>query len=217
MDTEAETVHEETASPEEVQAVENEALEGEEQTQEQPVEQKEEEKVPLSALQKERRKRQEAEKRAKLFEDLQEKQLREQPQAQPQEEEDIYEAVTKADLSKSKKEIVRAVEESTWVKQNPEKALEINEKLQEFLTQRPNLSAAIEGATNRYEEAWTLMDALSPRQQKALSKPQAQKKDAPGSPGAAPKAAGMNQAADVWGMTDSEYSTWRRSQIKQRR
>jgi hypothetical protein len=211
MDTEHETVEEEVVSPIE-QAMESQ----EEAPQEEVVEQKEEEKVPLSALQKERRKRQEAERRNKLYEDLQEKQLREQPQASPQEEEDLYEAATKSDLSKAEKQIMRAVDERSWIKNNPERAQEVNEKLQEFLKQRPNLASAIEAAQNRYEEAWTLMNALSPKQKALLKAPPAPKREAPGAPSAVPKAAAMNQAVDFMSMSDSEYNAWRQTQRKRR-
>jgi hypothetical protein len=207
MDTENETVEEvQTFS----QQGESEAVE------EQEVVEREEEKVPLSALQKERRKRQEAEKRAKLFEDLQEKQLREQVRAPIQEPEDEYEAASRSDLGNTKKQILREVDERSWIKENPEKAYEVNERLQEFLKQRPNLAVAIESAQNRYEEAWTLMNALSPKQKAMLKVPAAPKKEAPGSPTAVPKAASMNQALDVMSMSDTEYNAWRKEQRKRR-
>ena len=214
MDTEAETVHAEEQQPE-VEQQEVVAIE-EEQPQEEVVEQKEEERVPLSALQKERRKRQEAEKRAMLFQELQEKQLREQPQAPPAEEEDLYEAVTKADLGKTEKQVIRVVEEKRWVQENPEKYLEVNDNLKEFLKQRPNLAQAIEAKSNRYEEAWMLMDALSPKKKASLKVPQVPKKDAPGSPTGGPKAAGMNQTLDLHSMSDTEFAEWRKSQRKGR-
>jgi hypothetical protein len=207
MDTENETVEEvQTFS----QQGESEAVE------EQEVVEREEEKVPLSALQKERRKRQEAEKRAKLFEDLKEKQLREQVRAPIQEPEDEYEAASRSDLGNTKKQILREVDERSWIKENPEKAYEVNERLQEFLKQRPNLAVAIESAQNRYEEAWTLMNALSPKQKAMLKVPVAPKKEAPGSPTAVPKAASMNQALDVMSMSDTEYNAWRKEQRKRR-
>jgi len=214
MDTEAETVHAEEQQPE-VEQQEIASTEGE-QPQEEVVEQREEEKVPLSALQKERRKRQEAEKRASLFQELQEKQLREQPQAPPAEEEDLYEAVTKADLGKTEKQVMRAVEEKQWVKENPEKYLEVNDNLKEFLKLRPNLAPAIEAKSNRYEEAWMLMNALSPKQKASLKVPPAPRKDAPGSPTGGPKAAGMNQSIDLYSMSDTEFADWRKSQRKPR-
>lgn len=195
----------ETEAP--FEAVENQEVPPE------PVEQQ----VPLSALQKERKKRQEAEQRAKLYEDIQAQQLRERQQANPTPEpEDQYEAVTKADLGKSQRELMRQVDERSWLRENPEKAAEVNEKLTEFLKQRPNLVPAIEAAQNRYEEAWMLMNALTPKQKAALKPAPTAKKDSPGSPAAVSKAAGMNQSIDCMSMTDSEFNAWRQQQRKRR-
>jgi primosomal protein N' len=180
----------------------------------QPQEQ-EETKVPLSALQKERKKRQEAEQRAKVFEDIYSKQNQ---APQPVENNDQYEAVTKADLKKFETKALRTVDEKSWIKSNPEKVEEINEKLTEFLKVRPHLALAIENAPNRYEEAWLLMNALTPKQKidlKSASKLQ-KKSDAPASPTSVPKAAGINQAVDVFNMTDAEFIAHRKS-IKGRR
>ena len=176
----------------------------------------EEPKIPLSALQKERRKRQEAEQRAKVYEEIYAKQS--QPQ-QPVENNDQYETVTKADLKNFENKAIRAVEEKSWVRNNPEKLEEINEKLTEFLKQRPHLTSAIENAPNRYEEAWILMNALTPRQKVDLKTAtvKAQKKiDAPASPSATPKAAGINQALDYFDMSDSEYRAFVKSTKKPR-
>jgi len=208
MNTETETV-EEVQSPIETAEVESQESAPEQEKQEETT-------VPLAALQKERRKRQEAEQRAKLYEDIQAQQLREKQQTQPaQDNDDQYEAATKADLRKMESAAVRAMEERSWIRQHPERAEEVNEKLTAFLKQRPNLAPAIEAAQNRYEEAWTLMNALTPKQTKAL-KPVAIKRDAPGSPAGISKAAGMNQGVDVMAMTDSEYNAWRQSQRKRR-
>jgi hypothetical protein len=172
----------------------------------------EERKVPLSALQKERRKRQEIEMELKVYKE----QIKPSSQ-EPVADDSQYEAVTKADLGKNQAQIIRAVEERNWIRDNPEKAEFINEKLSDFLKQRPNLAAAIEGVTNRYEEAWELMDKLTPKQKASLkaSKP-VLGKDAPGSPAAIPKAAAINQAVDVMSMTDDEFAKWRQSQRKRR-
>ena len=176
-------------------------------------EQAREERVPLSALQKERKKRQELEQELRWHKE----QMMQQKAAQapPEPDESLFEAATKEDLGKSQQQIIRAVEERSWIKNNPERAQEVNEKLAEFLKQRPNLASAIEGAPNRYEEAWELMDKLTPKQKAAL-RPAPLKKDAPGSPAAVPKAAALNQAVDVMNMSDSEFNAWRQSQRKRR-
>jgi hypothetical protein len=172
--------------------------------------QEEEQKVPLSALQKERRKRQEIEQELRWHKE------QNAPKPQPQEpDESRFEAVTKEELGTVRKQIKREFQEEDWVKENPEKAEEVNERLAEFLKQRPNLAPAIEGAVNRYSEAWTLMNALSPKQKAAL-KPSQQRKDAPGSPAAVPKAAALNQVVDFSNMSDEEFNAWRKGKRKKR-
>lgn len=167
--------------------------------------------VPLSALQKERRKRQELEIELEV-------ERRSRQQAPPPQEEDNsrFESATREDLSRSQEEAIRAVEERLWAKQNPEKYELVNERLPQFLKQRPNLALAIKHATNRYEEAYTLMEALTPKQQQELKKAASPKKEAPNAPASVPKAAALNQAVDVMSMSDSEFAAWRQSQKKRR-
>ncbi len=206
----AETVPVQNVVEEEVveQAVEPVEQQAETPVQEQP----KEEHVPLSALQKERRKRQEVEQELRWHK---EQMMARKPDPVPEPDESLLESATKEDLGKVKQQVVRDVEERSWIKANPEKVAEINEKLAEFLKQRPNLASAIESATNRYEEAWELMDKLTPKQKAALKTAPA-KKDAPGNPAAMPKAAAINQAVDVMNMSDSEFNAWRQSQRKRR-
>jgi hypothetical protein len=173
--------------------------------------------VPLSVVQKERKKRQEAEAREQRaaieLQYLKEQQQRQTPAA-PEDDEDQYESVTKREhsnsLSKTRDEIMRDVEERMWIKANPEKAEFINENLANFLKKKPNLTSAISDSTNRYEEAYLLLNALTPRQQAQL-KPAVKKTVAPGSPNSVPKGAALNQAVDVMSMSDSEYREWRNS------
>lgn len=171
-----------------------------------------EERVPLRELQKERKKRQEAEQELRWHKE----QMMQKPPEAPKQDETMFEAATKEDLGKSQQQIVRIVEERNWIKQNPEKAEEVKEKLAEFLKQRPNLASAIEGASNRYEEAWELMDKLNPKQKAALVNKAVIKKDSPGSPSSSPKAAPLNQAVEVMAMSDSEFNAWRQLQRKRK-
>ena len=203
-----EQIVQEQAPVDETQALDN--LDNAEVKEEVPHEQN----VPLSALQKERRKRQDAESELKMYREHQLKQMQ-QPATQ-EEDESQYEPVTKAELKQQQVQMMRDVEEKSWMRQNPEKAEAINEKLANFLKKRPNLAAAIEAAPNRYEEAWELMDKLSPKQKAALNTKQAIKRDAPNSPSGIPKAAALNQAVDVMNMSDQEFSEYRQSKRKRR-
>lgn len=177
-------------------------------------EQPKEEHVPLSALQKERRKRQEIEQELRWHK---EQAMRPKAAEQTSEPDESHlEPATREELGKAELKILRSVEERSWIKQNPEKKAEIDDKLQEFLKQRPHLARAIEDAPNRYEEAWTLMDALTPKQKMNLRPAAPAKKDAPGNPTGMPKAAAMNQGIDVMSMNDTDFNAWRQSQRKRR-
>lgn len=168
--------------------------------------------VPLSALQKERKKRQEAELRAEYLERNQNQAMRQEPV----EDNSEYESATKADLQSYQREAIRTIEERLWIKQNPEKYERINEFLPKFLKERPNLVLAINDAPNRYEEAFTLMDALTPKQQQNILKANSQRKVAPNSPNGVPKAAALNDAVDVMSMSDAEFAKWRSEKKKRR-
>ena len=172
------------------------------ETPQEPQEQEEVAQVPLTALQKERKRRQEAEMKAEYLE----------KQYASNQEEDIsrYENATREDLTKNQGETVRLVEERLWAKSNPEKYNKVNEDLPEFLKQKPHLASAIAQAPNRYEEALLLMNAYSdkPRGQPA---PRKESKPAPGSPSSVPKGAALDQSVDVMGMSDSEFRSWRQS------
>jgi len=195
------------------EAVEQPVFQEEQQQADVPVqEQIREENVPLAALQKERRKRQEVEQELRWHKD---QMMAKNPEPNHESYESLLEAATKEDLVKVKQQVIRDVQESSWIKANPEKVADINDKLSEFLKQRPNLASAIEAASNRYEEAWELMDKLSPKQKIAL-KAAPLKKDSPGNPASVPKAAAINQVLDFSSMSDSEFNAWRKSKQKLR-
>lgn len=186
------------------------AQEGNDQT-----EQSEKTMVPLSALQKLRDKKKELE----LELQWEKQRNAQQMQAPPKPAEDDnsrYESATREDLSRSQEEIVRIVEEKRWIKENPEKYERVNEFLPQFLKQRPNLASAINLAANRYEEAYELMDKLSPKQQQQIRQAAQPKKQAPNAPGGVPKAAALSDAVDVMNMSDTEFAAWRTSKKKRR-
>jgi len=181
----------------------------------QPVEEQQESTVPLHALQKERRKRQEIEIENRL---LREQQSRQSAPA-PVEDDSQYESVTKADLkaqsAQQQRDIIRQVEENRWIKEHPELYEQVTDMLPEFLKRRPNLAHAIDGAVNRYEEAFELMDKLTPKEQARL-KVAPVKKSTPGSPVGTPKAAALAETADVMSMNDAEFARWRQSRKRAR-
>lgn len=178
--------------------------------------------VPLSALQKLREKKKELELQLQWEQQRNAQYMQyAQPAAKPAEPEDDnsrYESATREDLNRSHEELMRKVEESLWAKANREKQAYVDENLPNFLKQRPNLTQAIQQSANRYEEAYTLMTALSPKEQKQLREtpPQATKKVAPNSPGGIPKSAALNSAVDVMSMNDEDFAKWRDSKRKRR-
>ena len=198
--------------------------EAQEQIENDPVEQEEKPRnktmVPLSALQKEREKKREVELELAWERKRNAERASAPPQEQP-EDNTLYESATRQDLMESNAHVqaqaIRAIEEKLWIKQNPDKHARITEELATFLKQRPNLARAINEASNRYEEAYTLMEALTPRQQIQLKKDAIHKKQqAPNSPNSVPKAASLNDAMDLMSMSDTEFAAWRKSKQKRR-
>jgi hypothetical protein len=184
-----------------------------------PVEKPDKTMIPLSVAQKLREKKKELELELQWEKQERQRLLQERQSAAqkpPEEDNSRFESATREDLSKSQEEIVRIVEEKRWIKENPEKYEKVNEYLPKFLKQRPNLASAIDQATNRYEEAYTLMEALTPKQQKELKAAVSQKKEAPNSPNSIPKAAALNEAVDLMNMSDSEFAAWRATKKKRR-
>jgi hypothetical protein len=181
------------------------------------VEKKEETTVPLSALQKERKKRQEAEYRAQWLEEQTQK--AQKPQELPEDDDTLYEAVTKKELAEygdsSKAQIVRTIREEDWASNNPDKLEVVNEKLTELLKQKPHLAYAIQSATNRYSEAWDQLVGHGKVATKAKPEQKA-KVQAPLSPAQVPKSAGVNQAMNLSDMTDEQYNQWRMEKRRKR-
>lgn len=171
--------------------------------------------IPLSALQKVREKKKELELELQ-FEKQRNAQLTQAAQKPAEDDNSRFESATREDLKMSQGEIIRVVEERTWIKNNAEKFEYVDQNLKNFLQQRPNLTSAIRDSANRYEEAYTLMTALSPKQQQQFTKPVTQKKEAPNSPSSVPKAAAMNESIDLMNMNDKEFADWRASKRKRR-
>lgn len=166
----------------------------------------EEQLVPVSVVQRERRKRQQAQ---------QELELLRSKQAPQEENYERFESATKGDLAKSEFNVLRKAEENVWARQHPDRVEYVNQEIEEFLTMRPNLAAAIQDAPNRLHEAWELMTKLSPKQKVAV-KQQPQRQDAPHAPGTVPRAAALNDAVDLMNMNDSDFRKWRSSKRRAR-
>lgn len=173
--------------------------------------------IPLSVAQKLREKKKELE--LELQWERQRNAQLQQSATNVEEDNSRFESATKEDLKNSYASVVRDVEERLWIKNNREKYEKVQEFLPQFLKQRPNLAAAINHASNRYEEAYELMDKLSSKQQQQLSqavRSTPPKKETPNSPGSVPKAAMLNEAIDLMSMSDAEFTAWRANKRKRR-
>lgn len=165
----------------------------------------EDKQVPLHALQKERRKRQEMEQKLEFYEN--------QTKGNESEDDSRYESATREDLSKSEIAIQRKIEEKQWAKDNPELYKQVNEDLPQLLKRKPNLATAINDSTNRYAEAWDLMKAFNPKKETQQTQQQQEAKpprQAPGSPSGVPKAAAMGQNVNLMKMSDADFNKWRK-------
>lgn len=167
-----------------------------------------EKSVPLSVVQKERKKRQQLQKEIE--------ELRQSNQQKPNESEDDYskyETVTREELGQDRFLTKREIREEDYANQWPERVAIVDAELEDFLKQRPNLAPAISSSENRYKEAWDLMQAFKPQ---SSAHKKVQKNDAPRSPGTVPKSAATNETIDVMNMSDNEFREWAKSKRRRR-
>lgn len=116
-------------------------------------EQKEQEMVPLAALQAERRKRQELEARAKVYEEL----MAKKPQ-ETEEEEDSEALLTKGSFREEKALTKREILEQVYQDMNPAAVQDINMYLKPILDKKPWLAASVDNALNRLARAKEIVD-----------------------------------------------------------
>jgi hypothetical protein len=148
--------------------VENPVSEGETQPTEAVPEQKEapeqpvqeERMVPLTALEAERKKRQEAETQAKLYEQYLQQQ---QAQPQPAPVEDGDDILTKDEYRQNISQAKREILEESFFTSNPEAVKQINEHLPELMKNKPWIKEAVENAPNRWQRAWELVRDFTPQ------------------------------------------------------
>ncbi len=139
------TIEEQEGDP--VAVSEQPEAEPQEQTQEEP------KMVPLAALQAERRKRQELETRAKVYEEIMAKKAPE-----PEEPEDTEALVTKGDFREEKALTKREILEQVYQDMNPEAVQKINTYLKPILDKKPWLASTLDTAVNRLARANEIVD-----------------------------------------------------------
>ena len=113
--------------------------------------QEEQKMVPLAALQAERRKRQEFESRAKVYEDLLAK--KNVPTEENEEDEDPEALVTKSSFKEEKALTKREILEQVYQDMNPGNVQKIETYLKPILDKKPWLASTIDTAVNRLARA----------------------------------------------------------------
>lgn len=132
-----------------VAASEPQAVEQQDQSQE------EQTMVPLAALQAERRKRQELETRAKVYEEMMAKKA---PEGEPEPEDDPEALITKASFREEKALTKREILEQVYQDMNPGAVQKINTYLKPILDKKPWLAATLDNAVNRLARANEIVD-----------------------------------------------------------
>lgn len=108
--------------------------------------------VPLAALQAERKKRQEAETRTRVYEEIMAK------KDVPEEPEDPEALVTKGIFKEEKALTKREILEQVYQDMNPEAVQKINTYLKPILDKKPWLAASLDSAINRLARANEIVD-----------------------------------------------------------
>lgn len=108
--------------------------------------------VPLAALQAERRKRQDLEARAKVYEEL----MNKGPKVE-EVEEDLNGIVEKKDLYANNASTKREILETLYQDMNPEAVQKINKYLASILEKKPWLASTVDAAQNRYARAYEIV------------------------------------------------------------
>ena len=189
---------------EETAPVSEDAVENVEETQAEA--EKPGRQVPLEALEKERKKRQEAEVQARLYEELV-KRAQEEKKAPAEDSEDDEELVNRKDLKQFHQRLTqeefaaikREVAEETFKESRPEAVKMVNDHLKDILEKKPWLADSIQNAPNRYARAYEIVQDYMPQVKQATSKSQEAKKiienaSKPGSPAAAGKPQNLSGA-----------------------
>jgi hypothetical protein len=120
------------------------------------VQEGEQKMVPLSALITTRKKLQEAEAKAQLYQEYLMR-AKEEKQAVPEEEEDPNALVEKRVLKETTASTKREILETLYQDMNPEAVQKINKYLKPILEKKPWLATSVDTAQNRYARAYEIV------------------------------------------------------------
>jgi hypothetical protein len=127
-----------------------------EQTDVEQNEQQEQKMVPLAALEAERKKRQETEAKAQLYQDYLMR-AKQEVQEKP-EEDDPNSLIEKGYYTQDKQLTKREILEQVYQDVNPKAVQEINKYLKPILEQKPWLAQSVDSALNRYARAYEIVN-----------------------------------------------------------
>ena len=134
-----------------VEPVTQEAVSEQPEVQAEEMEQK---MVPLTALEAERRKRQDAEAKNQVYQDFL---MKQESKEVPQEQEDPTALVEKRVLNETTAASERRILETLYQDMNPKAVQEINKYLKPILEKKPWLAQSVDTAQNRYARAYEIV------------------------------------------------------------
>ncbi len=179
-----------------------------EQETQQEKEEKKEEFVPVSAQIAERRKRQEAEERARWLEQ-QMSQMQQQKEPEPDNSDDL---LTVGQQAQALNEWKRSILEESYMENNPDIVERIKTELPEVLENPGNkwLADSIAQAPNRLQRAAQVLEMFKPK--KPVAAPPIDRTNTPKSPQSMAKTNKLSIADRIMTMSDQELDEWRVSQ-----
>lgn len=187
------------------------------ESQENEAQQEAERTVPLSALEAERKKRQEierkayeAEYRAQLIEQQMQK-----SQSPPQDDEDEYTKSLKSWTQSELQKVKRDAAEELYIQQNPDIVSRLQNELPDLYAKRPWLKNAVLSAENRVLAAAQLLDDYAPRNAVAneTKKKISENQMKPKSPQGVGKTGQFSKADMIAKMSSSEFQEFRKKQM----
>ena len=173
-----------------------------------------EKQVPLTALEAERRKRQEAEQQAQwLYQQMNAAQAQYQTSLPSKDDdEDEYTKEIKDSLRREVQQEFKSYAEQQFLSQNPDATQALQEHLPRILQQKPWLADVIQSAPNRYARAMEIINDYAPRSAPILDSKRRIDENAqkPGSAQGVGKTSQLSKLEMLSKMSPKEFSEYRK-------
>jgi hypothetical protein len=169
--------------------------------------------VPLTALEAERKKRQEAEYKVQLAEQYHQQYIQQSQSTQKSQDddEDDYTKQIKQSIRNEVNQELQQKMEQMYVAQNPQVVERINKELEPILKKRPRLAELIKTSENRYAAAMEIIEDYSPKLQPTETERKLEENaKKPGSPQGLGKGSKMTQQEMVRSMSSDDFHRYRR-------